>query len=167
MADSPEPSSLYTPTLLRIPGARTTASAPDLRRRLQPEAAVGAVPTRTHRREAVDSTASYGAALSAAAWLLRADSCQDSALSGRRLMSRPAVNNLTSTQPQRGRSRGVVVITSTLDLQCRACPQSRLPMTRWAMNGLRSPWYRACGDSSAPTPTVAWTVRCFPRRMVA
>ena len=70
MTDSPEPSSLHAPTLLRIAGARTAASATDLRRHLQPAAAVGAILMRRHRREVVEFTAGCGAAPSAAAWLL-------------------------------------------------------------------------------------------------
>ena len=43
MTDSPKPSSLHAPTLLRFAGARTAAGATDLGRRLQPAAAVGAI----------------------------------------------------------------------------------------------------------------------------
>src|SRR5664280_2428526 len=85
----------------------------------------------------------------------------NSALSVRSLISRP-----DRRQPHH-RSPAVVVITSTLDLQCRACPQRLLPTTRWAPNGLPPPRYKGLRDSSAPTPNVAWIVRCFPRRMVA
>ena len=45
----------------------TAARAPDLRRRLQPAAAVGAILMRRHRREVVELTAGCGAAPSAAA----------------------------------------------------------------------------------------------------